>query len=177
MIPHEIINASAGTGKTWQLTVRWIAILAAGNPPESIAALTFSRAAAGEFFARIIGRLAEAAADEKSCRKLAADTGAAGLDCGRCLVLLRQVIDAMPSLLLGTLDSFFVRIVRAFPFELGLSGEFAILDEHRQKVERLRVCEGVFAADVSAEVAAEQEVVGKICFMLNFTFLLHLKKK
>ena len=157
MIPHEIINASAGTGKTWQLTVRWIAILAAGNPPESIAALTFSRAAAGEFFARIIGRLAAAAADEGLCRKLAADTGAAGLDCGRCLVLLRQVIDAMPSLLLGTLDSFFVRIVRAFPFELGLSGEFAILDEHRQKVERLRVCEGVFAAEVSAEVAAEQE--------------------
>ena len=157
MIPHEIINASAGTGKTWQLTVRWIAILAAGNPPESIAALTFSRAAAGEFFARIIGRLAAAAADEGLCRKLAADTGAAGLDCGRCLVLLRQVIDAMPSLLLGTLDSFFVRIVRAFPFELGLSGEFAILDEQRQKVERLRVCEGVFAAEVSAEVAAEQE--------------------
>ena len=34
------------------------------------------------------------------------------------------MVEAMPRLSLGTLDSFFARVVRAFPLELGLGGDF-----------------------------------------------------
>ena len=45
---HEIIRASAGSGKTYQLSSRYIRLLFHGAPPPSILATTFTRKAAGE---------------------------------------------------------------------------------------------------------------------------------
>ena len=65
-IPNEMILASAGSGKTWQLTNRFIALmgqqLLAGQDvtPERIVAVTFTRKAAGEFFDSILVKLAKA---------------------------------------------------------------------------------------------------------------------
>ena len=60
-IPNEMIRASAGTGKTYQLTNRFIKLLLCGLPVERIIALTFTRKAAGEFFEGILTKLAKAA--------------------------------------------------------------------------------------------------------------------
>ncbi len=58
-----LISASAGTGKTYQLVSRYIALLMLGIEPEKIIALTFTRKAAGEFRGRILHALAEGACD------------------------------------------------------------------------------------------------------------------
>ena len=42
-ISNEMIRASAGTGKTYQLTNRFIKLLLCGLPVERIIALTFTR--------------------------------------------------------------------------------------------------------------------------------------
>ena len=55
---HTAILASAGSGKTFQLSHRFIRLLSDGVMPQSIAAYTFSRKAAGEIFDSILGRLA-----------------------------------------------------------------------------------------------------------------------
>ena len=47
--PKLLILASAGSGKTYQLGNRVIGLVANGNAPEKIVALTFTRKAAGEF--------------------------------------------------------------------------------------------------------------------------------
>lgn len=57
------ISASAGTGKTYQLASRYIALLMLGADPEKIIALTFTKKAAGEFRSRILHALAEGACD------------------------------------------------------------------------------------------------------------------
>lgn len=44
-----VIRASAGTGKTYQLASRFLQLLDADVPPESILAATFTRKAAGRF--------------------------------------------------------------------------------------------------------------------------------
>ena len=59
------IAASAGTGKTYQLASRYIALLMLHVEPESIIALTFTKKAAGEFRSRILHALAEGACDVK----------------------------------------------------------------------------------------------------------------
>lgn len=59
------IGASAGTGKTYQLASRYIALLVLGVSPEEIIALTFTRKAAGEFRNRILQALAEGADDKR----------------------------------------------------------------------------------------------------------------
>ena len=61
MTANELIEASAGTGKTQALAERLIALLRAGVQPQEIVALTFSRAAAGEIFERFVSLLAERA--------------------------------------------------------------------------------------------------------------------
>ncbi len=62
----SLISASAGTGKTYQLASRYIALLMLGVEPEKIIALTFTKKAAGEFRSRILHALAEGACWEPS---------------------------------------------------------------------------------------------------------------
>ena len=130
------ILASAGTGKTYQLSVRLARLLMLGKAPGEIIALTFTRAAAGEFYLRVLQRLKEAATDEG--KRLAICGGhpagePSSVDQDNPLVLdparhppaafaakLRELVQTSDRLLLGTLDSFFVRLVNQFALELGL---------------------------------------------------------
>src|SRR3954471_6410596 len=104
---HVMILASAGSGKTHALTNRYIGLLAHGAKPERIAALTFTRKAAGEVFDEILKKLAGAASDDAAAARLATEIGTPGLRAADFLKLLRAVTDAMHRLSLGTLDSFF----------------------------------------------------------------------
>lgn len=143
---HTMILASAGSGKTYALTNRFVALLAYGAAPERIVALTFTRKAAGEFFDEILNKLAKAAVDERAATQLARAIEVPTLTTKDFLRMLRAVVDAMPRLSLGTLDGFFARIVRTFPLELGLSGEFEILQEHAARQQRRRVLRTLFTA-------------------------------
>ena len=162
-IPSEMILASAGSGKTWQLTNRFIALmgqqLLSGKEvaPERIVAVTFTRKAAGEFFDSILVKLARAASSASFAKSLAGDEttdpeAAAdrlrpilqALTQADYLQLLRRFVSRMPRLFLGTLDSFFASVLRSFPAEFGLAGDFEILSDHLGAVERERVYRMVF---------------------------------
>ncbi|HEX2862017.1 MAG TPA: UvrD-helicase domain-containing protein, partial [Lacunisphaera sp.] len=156
-VGHVMILASAGSGKTYALTNRYVRLLAHGALPERIAALTFTRKAAGEFFDEILKKLAGAAGDEAKARRLANEIEMPELRAGDFLRLLRRVTESMHRLNLGTLDSFFARVVRAFPLELGLGGDFEVLQEHAARWERQRVLRRMFAH--AREGAARQDFI------------------
>ncbi len=157
-IQHEMILASAGSGKTYALTNRFVHLLAHGAAPERIVALTFTRKAAGEFFDEILKKLATAATNVEKAEKLAAEIGAPALGAKDFLRLLRVVVTAMPRLNLGTLDGFFARVVQSFPLELGLDGEFQILDAAAAARERRRVLRQMFTAAGEPD-AAQREFI------------------
>jgi len=117
-----LIEASAGTGKTQSLGLRLIELLKAGVKPQEIVALTFSRAAAGEIFERFVSLLAESAATDPDAARL-----------------LRSVIATQHLSQIGTLDSFLMRIVKAFPVETGLDGEIEMMDDYAAASERSSV--------------------------------------
>lgn len=114
-----MILASAGSGKTYRLVNRVIALVARGANPAEIVALTFTRKAAGEFADAVLTRLAAAVADEHLANQLRADIGVADADFSQ---LLEKVVRALPRFTLGTIDGFFTRVVKAFQYDLGLSG-------------------------------------------------------
>ena len=143
-IGHVMILASAGSGKTYALTNRFVRLLALGAKPERIVALTFTRKAAGEFSDEILNKLARAAREPGYAAQLAADVGVPALRPEDFLKMLRTVADAMHRLRLGTFDGFFARIARNFPLELGLTGEFEILQAHAARMERGRVLRRMF---------------------------------
>ena len=70
--PHIVIRgASAGTGKTFQLSNRFLSLAAAGHPADRILATTFARKAAGEILDRVLLRLAEGADERGEAQELA----------------------------------------------------------------------------------------------------------
>ena len=143
-VDNVMILASAGSGKTYALTNRFVRLLALGAKPDRIVALTFTRKAAGEFFDEILKKLAQAASDSAYAGQLANEIGTPEMGVPEFLGMLRAVVAAMHRLRLGTFDGFFARIARNFPLELGLSGEFEILQEHAARVERGRVLRRLF---------------------------------
>jgi len=157
-IGHEMILASAGSGKTYALTHRFVQLLAHGAAPERIVALTFTRKAAGEFFDEILKKLARAATEPAFARRLAEEIGRPENGSADFLRMLREVVTAMPRLNLGTLDGFFARVVQAFPRELGLDGEFQILDDATARRERRRVLRRMFTAAGEPD-AAQREFI------------------
>ena len=62
--PHRLIRASAGSGKTYQLTRHYLELLRRGAGVDSILATTFTRKAAGEILGRLVRVLLEGAAAE-----------------------------------------------------------------------------------------------------------------
>jgi ATP-dependent exoDNAse (exonuclease V) beta subunit len=126
--PHTIIRASAGSGKTFQLTNRYLGLLARGVPPERILAVTFTRKAAGEIFDRIVLRLAEAATDAKKRAELATFTEC-DLSEKKCRDLLVSVVRSLHRLRVSTLDSFFNKLASTCSLELGLPLGWNIADE------------------------------------------------
>ena len=137
-----LIEASAGTGKTQALAERLIALLDEGVAPQEIVALTFSRAAAGEIFERFVSLLAERVPSS-------ADAAAH----------LRRVLATQHLSQIGTLDSFLMRIVRAFPLELELLGDLAVMDEYEA---------GRRAASVSFSILHRTDAASRKTFVEAF---------
>lgn len=126
MAPKLLILASAGSGKTYQLSNRIIGLIARGAQPERIVALTFTRKAAGEFADATLNKLARAAADPDFAARL---RGEIGLELVDFRDLLSRLARNLHRITLGTMDSFFARVVRGFQYELGLTGgRFELLE-------------------------------------------------
>jgi ATP-dependent helicase/nuclease subunit A len=125
-----VLRASAGTGKTYRLSQRFIALLAGGADPESILASTFTRKAAGEILGAVLGRLARCAASPEEATALAQEielpsewsTPEAGM-------LLDSLLDALPRLRVQTLDSWFQAQVDRAALRLGLPPAWRLAEE------------------------------------------------
>ena len=153
-----LIVANAGSGKTYRLVTRCLELLARGESPDRILALTFTRKAAAEFLQKLFGRLAEAATDPSALAKLREQLGEPSLGAEQCTQWLRQLTAALPRLSMGTMDGFFGRIVRSFPFEFGLGRDLRLLDEAGLEENRQLALERFFAAAAETKGGLDQLV-------------------
>ncbi len=132
---NERVMASAGSGKTYALTNRFIA-LSLNCDPSSICTLTFTRAATAEFIEKILSKLAKASIDETEEKILSEQLAEIGapeiLGKKDFLALLRKIVSKLPRLCLSTIDSFEKRLLSAFATEIGISGPIKILDSFEE---------------------------------------------
>ena len=129
-LTHQIIRASAGTGKTFALSNRYLQLLFAGVPCHSILATTFSRKGAGEILDRIIRRLSDAALSDAAAANLASEISVS-IDRPLAAETLQQLLGNLHRLEVSTLDSFFNRVAKAFSLEIGLPPTWDIVDEQK----------------------------------------------
>lgn len=123
------IRASAGSGKTFQLTNRFLSLLCRGVPIDRMLATTFTRKAAGEILSRVLARLAKAAGDAQECEELARFLQLPGFDRGAAVRLLRRLAEHLHRIRIATLDSFFSQLAGSYCLEIGLPPGWSILDE------------------------------------------------
>ncbi len=142
--PHIIIRASAGSGKTYQLSNRYLDLLHRDAAPATILATTFTRKAAGEILERILRRLAEAATNPEERARLAqALKPATGphreLTPGRVQEMLKTLCRSLHRASVSTIDSFFHRIASCFRHELKLPPDPKLVDGSDALATRLRL--------------------------------------
>ncbi|MDW8340045.1 MAG: double-strand break repair helicase AddA [Geminicoccaceae bacterium] len=154
------VTANAGTGKTRVLTDRFLRLLLDGADPESILAITFTKAAAAEMIRRIEERLAQwATLDEEELRAdLENLLGRPPSERERRLAraLLGRVLDLPRGLAIATIHSFCQSLLRRFPLEAGIPPHFEPIDE-RDAAELRREA----AAAVLAEAAKDTGPLGR----------------
>ncbi len=165
---HSVwVTANAGTGKTRVLTSRVLRLLLAGNDPETILCLTFTRAAAAEMAARIEAQLA-AWAIEKDAAKLAQGLEAllgepadqATTD--RARRLFAQVLDLPNGLSITTIHAFCQSLLRRFPLEAGIAPHFELIDERTARERQIEARQAVLAS----EDAALRQAVEAVAILL-----------
>lgn len=108
------VEAGAGSGKTTQLVERMTALVANGVDIGTICAITFTKAAAREFYGRFQVRLAELEAEtpDETVRE-------------NC----RKALDNIDLCFMGTIDSFSELILREHPMAAGIPSDFSAAEE------------------------------------------------
>ena len=134
--PFLAYSASAGSGKTFALAVRYIALLFMGESPRNILAATFTNKAAAEMRQRVIASLRELSSEKN---RVFADAICAETGLSREQLLAKQpnVLESFlaSSSYIVTLDSFFSSILRSASLELGLEPDFATKEKPHEKLE------------------------------------------
>ncbi|MBI2841017.1 MAG: UvrD-helicase domain-containing protein [Acidobacteria bacterium] len=102
------VRASAGTGKTRLLAMRYLKLVTAGVEPKNILALTFTRKAAGEMRDRVLSLASTEAWIPPATR--------------------RKLLDHFEDITISTIDSFCQGLLREFPLEVELDPAFELLD-------------------------------------------------
>jgi len=154
ILAPRLIRASAGTGKTRDLSSRYIGLLARGETPDKILATTFTRKAAAEIRERIFSRLALAARSAEGAAELAESIALKSFKQGDARVILRRLVEQQHRLLITTLDSLFISMARSFALELGLPINWRIGSEEDGKKLRELAIRGVLEDDDNDQSSA-----------------------
>ncbi|MBT8348142.1 MAG: UvrD-helicase domain-containing protein, partial [Sulfurovum sp.] len=135
--PFLAYSASAGSGKTFALSVRYISLLIMGESPGSILAATFTNKAAAEMRQRVVDSLRGLAdkSNEAFTDAICVETGLT-----RDALLAKQpevlVRFLSRSAYIVTLDSFFSSILRSASLEIGLEPDFVTKEQGEDELEK-----------------------------------------
>lgn len=133
-------SASAGSGKTFELTANYLSrLFTSPQAYRRILAVTFTNKAAAEMKHKIISQLYILSKGERSsmAERLVKDTGLPPATLQeKSKQILYSILHDYSFFHVGTIDSFFQKILRAFTREIGLQHGYLVEIEHKEILEK-----------------------------------------
>ncbi|MFA9273249.1 MAG: UvrD-helicase domain-containing protein [Candidatus Aquirickettsiella gammari] len=133
--PHRsvVVEACAGSGKTWLLVARMLRLLLDGAEPAELLAITFTRKAAQEMRHRLMELLAELAlADEAVASTILRERGVSEHQLATSLPRARQLYEDLlnnpQGLSMDTFHSWFGRLLQLAPLASGVPHGFNLVE-------------------------------------------------
>jgi ATP-dependent helicase/nuclease subunit A len=127
-----VVEACAGSGKTWLLVSRIVRLLLAGVPSGEILAITFTRKAAQEMQARLHEWLhLLAVRDDDVVREFLHERGLADIDAAllaKARGLYRDALLAQPAITISTFHGWFMQIIQRAPLNAGVPVGMQLLE-------------------------------------------------
>ncbi|NLK66884.1 MAG: RecB-like helicase [Campylobacteraceae bacterium] len=133
----KALKASAGSGKTFALTIRYLSLVFSGVSPNRILALTFTKKAANEMNERIISTFLNL---KDESRKAQVDEICKLLNLSKEALFAKrdEIYDEFlnSDIKISTFDSFFSTILRSFATNFGLDANFDIENDMSEVLNR-----------------------------------------
>ena len=146
------VEAGAGSGKTTMLVNRMVAMVEAGIGIEKICAITFTKAAAGEFYDRFQKTLIERS--RAGAAASAALPGSLQPPTDRTRELCSEALKKIDLCFMGTIDAFCGMVLSEHPSEAGIPSDSSIVSDEDAAVvykqQYVKICAGEYGEELKA---------------------------